>query len=237
MQWRDLWQRFLHDETGSVCITCGLEVVDGALGVKLDPAGGITCDADGLAVTFPASEAISPDDDNGLERRGNGLYAPCPSAVAGAVNQASINNDVLPLTIPTVAEATYDFSGSTITITNPHPCLVAGRIGIRGGGLYLTASTAFYGQCRLMVDVDGAGFAAANPDTAMVFENTSGGNLRTAFNTFVDDNLLTIAPGDSVTYNARLSVLVHNNGANSTLSGEVRFEYVWTLPQCCCPAL
>jgi hypothetical protein len=218
----------------ALCVGCGFEVIDGILEHKLDPAGNITCGAAGLAVAIPAVlDPISPDACNGVERRGNGLYVPCPDAVTGIIQNDSVNNDLLPLAVSGVNN-TYTFSsGGGNTIANPLCCDVSGIIAIRAGGLYLEAADGFYGSCKLQINPNGVGLVDCSPDTTMVFENQSGSTVHTSFNNFVDENWISIPAGGSITYAAALVVFV-NTGAG-TLSGNIKFEYVLTLPQteCC----
>lgn len=218
----------------AVCVSACMEVVDGVLGPKLAPAGGITCEADGLTVTFPAvaDPAISGDACNGVVHRGDGLWSPCPDAVTGVIQNDSINNDLLPLGI--AGDAVYTFtSGAGNTIENPLCCDVSGIIAIRAGGLYLDAADGFYGTARLQINPDGAGLQECSPDTTMVFENQQGTNIHTAFNNFVDENVIVIPAGGSITYAAAL--VVHAIAGSGTLSGTIKFEYVLTLPPsgCC----
>ena len=231
---RAAWQRFRHDETGALCVSNCLTVVDGVLEIKLDPAGNITCGADGLAVpggvTVPG---VSPDDCNGFELRGNGYYSPCPDSVSGVIQNDSVNNDLLPLAISTAGAGTYTFTTGSNTIENPLCCEVSGIIAIRAGGLYLDAADGFYGTARLQVNPNGGGLIDASPDTTVVFENQQGVNIHTAFNGFVDENIIVIPALSSITYAAAL--VVHVNAGTGTLSGLIKFEYVLTLPQsgCC----
>jgi hypothetical protein len=233
---RAAWQRFRHDETGAVCVGCGLDVVDGVLLPKLKADGGIVCDGDGLHVVFPAGvvvPGVSPDACNGFVLRGNGYYSPCPDAVTGIIQNDSINNDLLPLAI-TAGGGPYTFtSGTANTLSNPLCCDVSGIIAIRAGGLFLDAANTFYGSCHMQVNPNGAGLVNASPDTTKVFENKSGSNLHTDFNGFVDENHIVIPAGGSITYAAAL--VVDCVAGSGTLSGVIKFEYVITLPQsgCC----
>jgi hypothetical protein len=52
---QESWRRFKQDETGAICVGCGLDVVDGVVGVQLVEGGGLACDpTTGLSVDFPA---------------------------------------------------------------------------------------------------------------------------------------------------------------------------------------
>ena len=212
----DAWWRLRYDETGAVCVDCGLEVVDGLLQVELDPAGGITCGAGGLVANFPAPpESV------------------CPDAVTG-LQQAT--NTVDPVTMPLAVSSgggTFVWKSGVITISNPLDCEVSGTISIRAGGLYLEANDGFYGQAQLLVNPDGGGLVPAYPDTMMVFENQSGGVLHSAFNNLVDENLLVVPGAGSVTYQAAVEIGMF--AGTGTVSGTIGFEFNWTLPQtgCC----
>jgi hypothetical protein len=213
-----------------------MEVVDGILGPKLDPAGGLECGEAGLKANFPAAVGESPDACNGLEIRGNGLYAPCPDAVTGIVSNDSVNNDLIDGAGLAIAApgGPYMFgAGAANTLANPLCCDVSGIIAIRAGGLYLDAADGFYGKCHLEIDANGTGWVPAVPDTTIVFENQSGSNLHTAFNNLVDENHIVIPASGSITYTARVVVTVI--AGSGTLTGLIQFEYVLTCPQtgCC----
>lgn len=234
---REVWQRFRHDETGALCVSQCMEVVDGVLGPKLKTDGGLVCDGDGLHVVFPAGvvvPGVSPDACNGFALRGNGYYSPCPDAITGL---AQATNTVDPVTMPLSVPGSsnnYLWKSGIISITNTLCCEVSGTISIRAGGLYLAADDGFYGQANLDVNPNGTGMVPAFPDTTQVFENQSGGVLHTSFNNFVDENWLTIAAGATVTYQAAVNLFV-SAAPGGTMTGTIGFEFNWTCPQtgCC----
>jgi hypothetical protein len=217
----------------ALCVSQCFEVIDGVLGPKLDPAGGITCGAAGLAISASSLDPISPDACNGLARRGNGLYAPCPDAISGGQGTGSPQQGDLPLVFAGASDDSYTFLSDVVSITNTTCCAVGGKISLRCGGAYLDCADDFYGSAHLEVNINGAGLGQCTPDTTMVFENRQGVNVHTAFNNMVDDNYLAIAAGATVTYQAAF-VFFANTGSG-TLSGTLGFEFVWVLPQigCC----
>lgn len=215
----------------AVCVGCGFEVVDGILQHKLDPAGHMTCGAAGLAVSIPGIlDPISPDACNGISRRGNGLYSNCPDTITGAVN----NTDAIaPVTVSTGGAGTFDWPQDVVTVNNTLCCDVGGRISTRAGGIRLLTHTGFYCEANLDININGGGWGAAAPDTAIVFENQTGSDVHTALNGFLDENFLAISAGGSVTYQGRIHLHVLAGTADAT--GEIGVEINWVLPQinCC----
>lgn len=228
----DAWWRLRHDETGAVCVGCGLEVVDGLLAVDLAAGGGILCGDDGLYVSTSVLDPISPDACNGIVRRGNGLYSPCPKALAFGIDTGSPQQGAVGAVTAGVGPSTntYGFTSDAIVIDNPLCCAVKGKITIRAGGLFLAANDGFYGDAHLEVKINTDPYGVF-PSNTMVFENQSGGVLRTGFNGLQDDNYLAIAAGGSVTYQAQILVNVHEG--NGTLSGTIGFEFNYFLAQDC----
>jgi len=234
----------------AVCLGCGLDVDPdtGVLELQLKSGGGLVCDGDGLSVAFPSVDAldpISPDACNGIARRGNGLYAPCPDASTGTANctLANLDYDPAPPTPPDTQNE-YEFVstsavtdqgtvGGVVTMTNPTCCQITGRIGVRAGGLYGLAQDGFYGAAELRVNQGGGGLTGAGPDTHIVFENQCGSPVHTSFNNMVDENWIVIDPGDTFTYAASILFLVY--AGNIHLSGTINFEFNWVLVQtgCC----
>jgi hypothetical protein len=241
---QESWRRFKQDETGAICVGCGLDVVDGVVEVQIVEGGGLACDpTTGLSVNFPAPsvlDPISPDACNGIARRGNGLYSPCPDAVLGAQDSASAQNSLLPLAI-TGTNNDYFFESDVVTITNGLCCEVTGRITVLAGGLYVTAGTGFRAYGRLLVDINGAGYAAAFPETNRYVNNNGTGDIVADFNGLQDQNLLILAAGASATYRAEIQIHVDiGSGTLDQIFSPVSppgagFEFNWELVQtgCC----
>lgn len=213
----------------STCVGCGLQVnpVSGVLEVELDPAGGITCGDDGLAVTSvpAAGVALSDDACQAIELRADGLYANCAMSICNTAQHNSAQNALLPITITGATDDVYDFEGDLVTINNDTCREVAGIITVQVGGLYVdTGAGGFFGTASLEVNINGAGYASATPDTG---KRVHGASLFGDFNNLHESNYLSIAAGGSATYRARLHLVAWNGDAN--LHGAVNIQLVWAL--------
>lgn len=234
----------------AVCVGCGLEVDpdSGVLEVLTDPAGGISCDpTTGLKLTsIPTAllpsvlDPISDDACNGIVRRVDGLYAPCPDANVSAVNIGAIENGDLPFEVNTGGGVPSYFHLSTpgpdTAIANDLCCNASGIITIRGGSIFLDAADNFYCTAQLQIKYNGGAWANADPSTMQVFENKTGSNVHTGFSNFMEVNKIDVNAGSSVTYAARIEIAVY--ASTAILSGPVGFEFNWVIPQvgCCPPA-
>jgi hypothetical protein len=218
----------------AVCVGCGLTVnpSSGVLETKLKSGGGLVCDGDGLSVAFPESlDAISPDGCNGIERRGNGLYSPCPDAIVG-VHQW-IGTEVSPLEVSSAGDGTFDWSSSTATITNDLCCTVSGRLSARAGGVVLAMDNGFRGYADIQVDINGTGWGTAVPSTRIYCENSQGTPINIGLNNFLDENYIVINAAAVVTYACRIHLIVTAGTADA--SGIPAVEINWVMPQtgCC----
>jgi hypothetical protein len=222
-----------------VCVGCGLEVnpTSGVLETKLKPGGGLVCDGDGLSVTFPAaySPTESPDDCNGFEVRGNGLYAPCPEATVGS--HQWIGAEIAPLEVSTGGAGTFAWTSSVASITNTSCCEQQGRISARAGGVTLAMDNGFRGYADLQVNIDGAGWATAVPSTRIYCENSQGTPINIGLNNLLDENWIIFdappALGSTHSYAARIFLVVTAGTADA--SGVPAVEINWVAPQtgCC----
>lgn len=218
----------------AVCVGSCFEVVDGILQLQIDPAGGLTCGTDGLAADFPAIlDPISPDACNGIARRGNGLYAPCPDAIAFVAQTAPGPITPFDMTFVGPGAATFDFPSDVVTITNTTCCDVAGRISCRAGGVYVTTHNGFVSQGWLEINIAGAGYGAAFPDSVIVLDNPFGVDHLMHVGPFHDENYLSLAAGASVTYQCRIHVTV--DAGSAACHGAFGSEINWILAQtgCC----
>jgi len=217
----------------AVCVGCAFEVVDGVLEAKLDPAGHITCGDAGLAVTIPAQTDpnISADACNGIKHHTDGLYAPCPTSVSGGVASGSAQQGVLPVTIIGAADNEWAFESDLISIHNPYCCDVSGRISVQCGGLYIDMATGFRGYARVEVNIAGAGYLAAFPQTNKLVQNNGTGTFYDDLNNIRDDNYLVVGAGATVTY--RATYVFHATTGDATLHGTAGFEFVYHLSQVC----
>jgi hypothetical protein len=215
----------------AVCVGNCFEVVDGVLQLQIDPAGGLTCGGAGLAVSETTLDPISPDACNGIVRRGNGLYAPCPQASANAHlwNPGAIT----PFTMSTGGDATFRWPSDSATIANTACCNVGGRVSVRFGGLRVLAHNGFHAEAHLDVNINGGGFGAATPDTTLIIENHQGVDVNVALNGFLDENYLVVGGSTSQTYAGQLTVVVI--AGTGDVSGTPQCEINWVLPQvgCC----
>lgn len=237
----------------TVCVGCGL-AVDGASGlleVQLRPGGGISCDDsgdadDGLFLTVPAASAgdcitvsaggavsveISPDACNGLKCRGNGLYIPCPTTIAGTSGTV-IQTGAAPPFDAAGPNATFNFPSPVINITNNLCCSVSGRISIIAGGLFATLEPSTECYYFLQTNANGGGLVGVSPETRAYRHNVSTTVVQTVdFNNIEDNNWYTIPAGTAETYAANFVLFVITGTAHVT--GNVGFEFIWDLPLAC----
>jgi hypothetical protein len=218
----------------AVCVSGCLEVTDGVLEIKLDPAGGITCGDAGLAAASAASVPVtgvpvSLDACNGLTRHGDGLYAVCSSYTAG-----SFLNGADPATPVAIAgpNNTYAFTGPVWTIT-PAKCHdVVGPVHIYAGGLYIDDLVDdFLVQSHLEVNKNAGGFAVVIPDTNKRYINNGDGTAGDVdFNNMAYMDLLTIPAGGSATYQVRQIVTVQGAATGAgNLNGTLQFKILYNL--------
>lgn len=225
----------------AICIGCGLEVVDGILVPKLDPAGHITCSDAGLAVpggvTVPG---VSPDSCNGFELRGNGYYAPCPDSIVGTtLVQVSPQGSGLPQAVGDGGSFSYlnDNSPTNIHICNTTCCTVSGLVFVKVGDVYFQASPTFVGSAHLEVNINNAGFGSIEPTAITTFTNNGTGDSYAAVD--LDAHLfLSLAAGACVDYQWAVVFNIGESGADShirTNSVGPKFVTRWQLTQtgCC----
>ena len=229
---KDAWNRFLNDETGSICVGCGLDVNGGSglLEVQLDPAGGITCGASGLAITGApiASIPVSPDDCNALVKHGNGLYVPCSDGVAGSTAvQASPQGSGLPQALTNGGNYGYLNAASDIDICNTTCCTISGIVFVAVGDIYFDAKPGFVGGGRLQVDINSAGFADVEPSTRQSFQNHYAVNV--ANNTFLDINqnasfFISLGPTACAHYRFNLQFSITTTGSDGVTGSFLRTD-------------
>lgn len=213
----------------AVCVGNCLEVVDGVLEIKLDPAGHISCSDAGLAVPAGVTvPGVSPDACNGFQLRGNGYYASCPEAVSFA--HLWDPGAITPFTMSTAGDATFRWPSDSAVIDNSAGCRnVAGRVSVRFGGLRVLAHDGFHAEAHLEVNINGGGFGAATPDTTLIIENHQGVDVNVALSGFLDENYLLVNNGTTQTYAGQLVVIVL--AGTGDVSGTPQCEINWVLPQ------
>ena len=238
-----LWNRFLNDETGSICVGCGLDVNGGSglLEVQLDPAGGITCGPSGLAATAVSFPGISPNDCNAITNPGNGLYVACQDGVAASsAVQVSPQGSGLPQTTADSGSYGYlnDNSTSSIHICNPTCCTVSGIVFVAVGDIYVDAHPGFIGGGKLQANINAGGFGDIEPLTRQTITADSGNAQHMFFDFNQNASLfLSLAPTACVDYQFNFLVSV-NTAAGSILrtdSTGPKFVTRWVLTHtdCC----
>lgn len=212
--WRAAWQRFLHDETGAICVGCGLAVdpITGFLSVEQRPNGGILCDNSGdaddgiyldartlststvtvggtgtLASPLTAAVKISAADCNALVVDGTGLYVACQDGVAAtSAVQTSPQGSGLPQAV--VNGGTYNYGNdnafNSIHICNPTCCTISGVVFVAVGNVYLEGPAGFIGGAHLQANINNTGYADINPSTRQTLSADSGN----AQNMYLDIN-------------------------------------------------
>lgn len=242
----------------SVCVGCGLTVSGtGLLEVLLRPGGGISCDnsgADaGLFVTTATTGSncidvasgvvsinLSEDACNGLQCRGNGLYAPCPDSIVDRAGSGSTTATPVGVNGTATPPNNYIFeSTDTITICNTTCCTVSGRLTVSAGGIYaLPAGPGLIIEGFLETSTNAGPYIGASPLGSRLVHNNHGTNdLFADFNNLHDNVVTTLAPTECVTVRSRVRYTVTSGALTSgTLGGaSQQFEYQWDLNQtgCC----
>lgn len=226
----------------AVCVGCGLDINGGSglLEVQLDPAGGITCGPAGLAASAVpvASIPVSPDACNGITKRGNGLYSPCPKSIVGSIIQTSPQGSGLPQTM--IAPGTFNYlndnTTNSIHICNTTCCEVQGFVEVTVGDTYLDEAEGFFGSSRIQVNIDASGLVDTEPSTERVYQNNGTGTLREDANNMGTALQLNIAVGACHDYQWRLQFTATAGTATlKTLTAGPKFQTRWMLSQtgCC----
>lgn len=222
---KNLWRRFLEDETGAICLGCGVAIVDGALSAEISalPGNVLTCEDDGLYVPAVGGVAISSDACNAIDSHADGLWAPCQRGVAGRDQHDSPQNADLPVSAGTGPG--YDFESVEVTISNPTCRDVEGTLIIRSGGLFVNNLSSFVSVGAIDTKVDGGAWGSSTPNTEKYVQGN--GAITWDYNNLTEVNYIAVAAGASHTYQARIHVNVI--GGTGDLFGTVGFEFNWTL--------
>lgn len=257
---KGLWSRFKSDETGSICVGCGLDVnnITGLLEVQLsggDPGSGLHCDNTtglSLAVQHPGSlsgngttisplvPVASPDDCNSLVVRGNGLYTPCSdSNVNSSAVQTSPQGVGLPQLVADGGNYGYlnDNAVNSVHICNPTCCNAGGIVFIAVSDVYLQAAQGLSGGAHLEINVDNTGFNTMSPIPTVKFDNNGTGDTVYAVNLNAT-YYLGFSPGQCHDIQLNLEFNIGPAGINShirTDSTGPKFVTRWVVsPTGCC---
>lgn len=264
----------------AVCVGCGLTVNgSGVLIVDRNPdssLSGIDCtDAAGLSLhantvnstsisitgigtdTSKLSAAIirSPDNCNGVDLRGNGLYVPCPKSIVGAVNTGFTGftapfspmvaggtydaQSVCPGS-PAPTATTYDCVGSQIHICNPLCCSAQGLWDVTCYGGLILGAPGFDATAFLMTSIDGGAFGAASPTTKIKMTNQGPASQFFELGNFQENNFIAFdavdgaVPCHRFSAQFRIEVAGGSTGNGTWVTGP-QFEFRWHFHQtgCC----
>lgn len=206
------------NHTDGTCVTTtGLGTAGSPLHAEInlaDSSSGLACDGSGLRVVESA------DAYNGLDVRANGVFARCPSSLVYHSAVLGYAGASFPVLMDAVGSA-HDYSvvnfGGPFTVTNPLPWTVEGFWEFRAYGGWVSAINGFDGYAYLSSSIDGGAFNTAIPNTNFRMDNRGSG--RTVVyepSGMVEKNYIAFAPGQSYTFELRLTIHVTAGAASSS---------------------
>lgn len=174
-----------------------------------DAPNGLLCGGDGLRVDR------SEDSCNGLEIRGNGLYAPSPDSIVTSASPGFVGGTI-PFSVNALCGTPpCSFNLGTASATafcNTTCCTVEGFWQwIAYGGVLNNATADFEATGFLTVSIDGGGFGG----TPQTNKKYYGDADKTVFELggFQQKDYIAVAPGVCHTINAQFTVLVSSGSA------------------------
>lgn len=225
-------------------VASGLECTDGAglsLTIQHTDTASVTLDGNGTAaspLTATASVSIpsliSSDNCNALVQQGSGLYVACQDGVSGSINCTVVGVNQ-PVAGP---DANYAYPATcSAVITNPTCCEVRGQVQVKVGGAFIDMCPESYGFGVIATATDANPFPVS-PNGAFPMTNKVVHNhvpptspcvpvLLADVNNLEEQNLLILASGATVTYNAQFTW--RQQVGTGTLHGDIGFEFYWTL--------
>jgi hypothetical protein len=195
-----------------------LEVIDGVLQVKVDPAGGLVCGDAGLAAEFPTPPTVpgvSPDAFNGFELLGNGYFARCPTSIIATANMGYAGA-TFPVALSTAGAGLFSIVnfGGAISITNTTPWTVDGFLDCQVYGGTVSADPGFDGFAYISISTDGGAFNAATPPTNFRMDNGAAGVVNYEPSNMLERNRVIFTPGQTHTFEAKINIQVYAGTAS-----------------------
>lgn len=188
------------------------------------------------ALPIQAQVTRSPDACNGIDLRGNGVYAPCPDSETGIDGHNSPQNGAA-FTATGISNpfSTFGWQSVIVHICNPTCCTVAGRISYEAGGLEGDLQTGDAANSHLEVQTNGGAFASAQPSSTKWVHNTGSSPMRVDFNNMIETNWMILGPGECIDVRAQLILEILLGSQIQNLTNTVFFEIQWDLNQvgCC----
>jgi hypothetical protein len=214
----------------SICVGCGLEVVDGILQVDVDGTT-VTCGASGLTATATSFPGISTDACNGSKLGTDGkVWSPCPEGITGINNSASPNIGDIPLTM--VTAGVYNFESVAVAITNTSACCtVSGMVSFMSGFQGSIEAQSLL-TAQMAVKEDAGAFINSSPASYEIFHNLHATDSMAWSSNLYDQIHSSWAPGATHTWTARTRFTQTNGDGDVTAGGF--FELQWNLVPTSC---
>lgn len=253
----------------AICVGCGLDVdINGRLHAQLRPGGGLSCQDtgaadDGLYVTPgvfmpatggsgtipPGSTSInsatgevrkSPDACNGLDLRGNGVWAPRMCTLANTALRG-YQGAIFPVGLSVGGTYAVESDGGAVSVTNNTDCTLMGKWDVQASGGRVLANPGFDASMYLGVNIDNTGWGPAIPITRIRMDNRTnngaspnGGVVEYNAANFHEENWSPLVPGQTITFMANVNLVVtagiaglDNAGTWHDTPDFPRFEFHW----------